>query len=91
VRYSDFTETIGQTPMLDLRRLNPNPAVRIFAKLEGFNPKGSLKDCVVKYMVESAEAFGELTPIRFFLSLPMAMLKFHSGCLPRSRDINYAL
>ena len=59
--YSDLTEAIGNTPMIELRRLNPNPAVRIFAKLEGFNPTGSLKDRIVKYMIERAEASGELT------------------------------
>ncbi len=46
--------------MIELRRLNPNPAVRVFAKLEGFNPTGSLKDRIVKYMIERAEASGEL-------------------------------
>tara|TARA_B100000315_G_scaffold218808_1_gene220324 strand:+ start:4149 stop:5093 length:945 start_codon:yes stop_codon:yes gene_type:complete len=58
--YSDLTEVIGNTPMVEIRRLNPNPDVRIFAKLEGFNPTGSLKDRIVKYMIECAEASGEL-------------------------------
>ncbi|HIN32533.1 MAG TPA: cysteine synthase family protein, partial [Nitrospirales bacterium] len=65
--YSDLTEAIGHTPMIELRRLNPNPAVRIFAKLEGFNPTGSLKDRIVKYMIERAEASGELTPDKILL------------------------
>ena len=65
--YSDLTEAIGHTPMIELRRLNPNPAVKIFAKLEGFNPTGSLKDRIVKYMIERAEASGELTPDKILL------------------------
>lgn len=53
--------------MIELRRLNPNPAVRIFVKLEGFNPTGSLKDRIVKYMIERAEASGELTSDKILL------------------------
>ena len=52
--YPQLTDAIGNTPMIELRRLNPNPSVRIFAKLEGFNPTGSLKDRIVKYMIERA-------------------------------------
>jgi cysteine synthase len=55
-------DAIGNTPMVLLRHLSPNPRVRIFAKLEGQNPSGSLKDRIAKYMVEQAEAQGLLTP-----------------------------
>ena len=54
--------TIGNTPMVRINRLNPNPAVNIFAKLEGFNPTGSIKDRIALKMIEDAEADGRLKP-----------------------------
>lgn len=54
--------TIGGTPMVRINRLNPNPAVNIFAKLEGFNPTGSIKDRIALKMIEDAEADGRLKP-----------------------------
>ena len=53
---------IGQTPLVELRRLAPKPGVRIFAKLEGANPSGSVKDRVVLAMIEAAERRGDLKP-----------------------------
>jgi cysteine synthase len=53
---------IGSTPLVELTRLSPKPGVRIFAKLEGGNPSGSVKDRIVLAMIEAAEASGELTP-----------------------------
>ena len=53
---------IGNTPLLELRRLAPKPGVRIFAKLEGQNPSGSIKDRIVLAMVEAAERRGDLSP-----------------------------
>jgi S-sulfo-L-cysteine synthase (O-acetyl-L-serine-dependent) len=58
----DVLELIGKTPMVRIRRLNPNPRVRLFAKLEGFNPTGSIKDRIALKMVEQAEREGTLTP-----------------------------
>ena len=52
--------TIGSTPMVRINRLCPNPKVNIFAKLEGFNPTGSIKDRIALRMVESAEQEGRL-------------------------------
>ena len=52
---------IGNTPIVELKRLNGNPKVRIFAKLEGNNPGGSIKDRPALYMIEKAEQSGELT------------------------------
>jgi cysteine synthase B len=49
-------DVIGNTPMVELRRLNPHPDVRIVAKLEGANPSGSVKDRVAKYLVEEFES-----------------------------------
>jgi len=52
---------IGHTPMVEIKRLNPNPRVTILAKLEMFNPGGSIKDRVALAMIEGAEKSGELT------------------------------
>ena len=54
-------DTIGNTPLVEIKKLNPNPGVRIFAKLEYFNPGGSTKDRPALYMIEAAEKSGELT------------------------------
>lgn len=54
--------TIGKTPMVELRRLSPNPDVRLFAKLEGYNPTGSIKDRIVKHMLQHAEREGRIIP-----------------------------
>jgi cysteine synthase B len=51
---------IGKTPLVELRHLNGNPNVRIFAKLEGSNPSGSVKDRAAYYMIMKAEESGEL-------------------------------
>jgi len=67
LRYGSLLETIGNTPLVELRRLTPNPNVRIFAKLEGQNPTGSIKDRIAKAMIEEAEASGELEPGRELL------------------------
>jgi len=53
---------IGNTPLVELRRVNTNRQVRVLAKLEGDNPGGSIKDRPALAMIEAAEASGELTP-----------------------------
>jgi cysteine synthase B len=53
--------TIGNTPLVELRAVNPNPRVRLLAKLEGNNPGGSVKDRPAYYMITKAEESGELT------------------------------
>jgi [CysO sulfur-carrier protein]-thiocarboxylate-dependent cysteine synthase len=53
-------DLVGSTPLVELRRISPKPEVQIYAKLEGQNPSGSIKDRVAKAMIESAEAAGEL-------------------------------
>ena len=61
-RFGDIIESIGHTPLVELSRLTPNPDVRIYAKLEGRNPTGSVKDRVAKSMIETAEAEGAIEP-----------------------------
>lgn len=59
---SSILELIGSTPMVKINKLCPNPKVRIFAKLEGFNPTGSIKDRIAVKMIETAEQQGRLKP-----------------------------
>jgi cysteine synthase len=61
-RFGDIVESIGNTPLVELPRLSPKPGVRIYAKLEGHNPTGSVKDRVAKSMIEAAEAEGAIEP-----------------------------
>ncbi|HEV2075997.1 MAG TPA: cysteine synthase family protein [Thermoleophilaceae bacterium] len=61
-RYADIVQSIGNTPLVELRRLSPKPDVRVFAKLESYNPTGSVKDRVARALVEDAEARGALEP-----------------------------
>jgi len=61
-RFGDIVESIGNTPLVELPRLSPKPGVRIYAKLEGRNPTGSVKDRVAKSMIEAAEAEGAIEP-----------------------------
>jgi cysteine synthase B len=58
---------VGNTPLVELPRLSPKPEVRLYAKLEGQNPTGSIKDRVALSMVEAAERAGELEPGRELL------------------------
>ncbi len=60
-------DCIGNTPLIKLDALNPNPEVEIYAKLEGNNPGGSIKDRTALYMVEAAERAGELTRDKIIL------------------------
>ncbi len=65
--YSGILDTIGNTPIVELQNLSPRPGVRVFAKLEGQNPTGSLKDRIALKMVEQAEQAGEISPSRTIL------------------------
>jgi len=56
----NILQTIGRTPLVRINRLNPNPKVEIYAKLEGFNPTGSIKDRIALKMIEQAENEGKL-------------------------------
>jgi cysteine synthase len=60
-------DLVGRTPLVELPRLAPKPSVRLYAKLEGQNPTGSIKDRIAKAMIEAAEASGDLEPGRRLL------------------------
>ena len=61
-RFASPLDLIGNTPLVEVSALSPNPSVRIFVKLEGQNPGGSVKDRIALSMVEEAEKDGRLTP-----------------------------
>ena len=65
-------DTVGRTPLVLIRRLNPEPGVRLWAKLEGFNPLGSVKERIALRIIEEAERRGTLRP-------GMALLESSSG------------
>src|SRR5579883_2839534 len=58
--YQNVLETVGETPLIELKSFSPRPGVQIFAKMEGVNPSGSIKDRIAKKMIEQAEARGLL-------------------------------
>ena len=61
-RYGDIIQAIGNTPLVELKRLSPRPGVRIWAKLESHNPTGSVKDRVARALIEDAEERGAIAP-----------------------------
>ena len=61
-KYGDIVQAIGNTPLVELRRLSPKPGVRIYVKLESYNPTGSVKDRVARSMIERAEEEGLIRP-----------------------------
>ena len=64
----NILDTIGRTPLVKINRLNPNPEfTNIYAKVEGFNPTGSIKDRIALNMIEHAESTGQLTPGKIIL------------------------
>jgi cysteine synthase len=60
--YDSIADLIGNTPIVDVSKLSPNPRVRILAKLEGQNPGGSVKDRAARWMLDEAEKDGSLQP-----------------------------
>jgi cysteine synthase B len=67
VRYTDILDAIGNTPLVGIPSFSPKPGINLWAKLEGQNPTGSLKDRIAKRMIEAAERSGDLTKDRTIL------------------------
>lgn len=65
--YKGILDTIGNTPLVELQKMSPKEGVRIFAKLEGQNPTGSVKDRIAQQMIARAEQDGEITATRTIL------------------------
>ena len=95
----DIFSIIGNTPLVELNNLNENPRVKIFGKLEGCNPGGSVKDRPVYFMLKKAEESGELTKEKVILEptsgntgIALAMLGAAKGykvklCMPECVSI----
>ncbi|HNC93394.1 MAG TPA: pyridoxal-phosphate dependent enzyme, partial [Solirubrobacterales bacterium] len=60
--FDDIVDSIGHTPLVELKTLSPKEDVRIFAKLESANPTGSVKDRVARSMMQKAEEEGAIAP-----------------------------
>lgn len=58
----DFIKIIGNTPIVELKRYSSNSKIKIYAKLEGFNPTGSIKDRIAYFMIKQAQISGQLKP-----------------------------
>jgi cysteine synthase len=67
MKFPDIVAAVGHTPLVELASLSPRPGVRLFAKLEGGNPAGSVKDRIARAMLEDAIAAGKLTPEKVIL------------------------
>jgi [CysO sulfur-carrier protein]-thiocarboxylate-dependent cysteine synthase len=85
-RYGDVIQSIGNTPLIELRRLSPKPGVRIWAKMESRNPTGSVKDRVARSLIEDAEEKGLIAPGQTILEptsgntgIALAMIAQHKG------------
>ena len=65
--YHNLIDAIGNTPLVEMPRMSPKASVKLYAKLEGQNPSGSVKDRIAKYMIEEAERTGVLTKDRVVL------------------------
>ena len=65
--YHNLIDAIGNTPLVEMPHMSPKPSVKLYAKLEGQNPSGSVKDRIAKYMIEDAERTGVLTKDRTVL------------------------
>src|SRR5687767_7140467 len=67
MRFDDILGAIGNTPLVGLPSMSPREGVHLFAKLEGHNPTGSMKDRIALAMIDDAEATGRLTPDKVIL------------------------
>jgi len=67
MKYASIIDAIGHTPLVELRQLSPSPQVHLYAKLEGMNPTGSIKDRIARQMIMDAERAGTLTPDKIIL------------------------
>ena len=93
VRFESLLDTIGDTPLVRLNKLSPNPDVAIWVKLEGQNPSGSVKDRIARAMIDAAHADGSLRPGQTILEptsgntgLAIAMIRAACGPPGALRD-----
>ena len=86
VQSKSILDHIGNTPLVEVSRMSPKPGVRIFAKLEGLNPTGSIKDRVAGYLVRQAEESGRRSsPVRRWWRPAQATPRWRWRSLPSRR------
>ena len=90
-RFESILDAIGHTPLVAIPRMSPNPAVRIFAKLEFLNPTGSVKDRVAKALIEDLEARGSLGPDSIILEPTSGNTGIALAMIARRRGYRVAL
>ena len=78
-RYESILEAVGHTPLVGIQRMCPNPAIRLYAKLEMGNPTGSVKDRAAVYLVEDLERRGYLEPDAERLKAELTLHGQHVG------------
>ena len=76
VRYASLAESVGHTPLVGLPQLSPSESVRLWAKLEDYNPTGSIKDRAAFQMIKVARLMGHCAPVRRFSNRPAATRHF---------------
>ncbi len=86
LRFESLVEAIGETPLVRLPRLSP-PGTRLYAKLEGQNPTGSVKDRIARSMIESAESKGLLTDDRILLEPSSGNTGISMAMICRAMDL----
>ncbi|MEX2548205.1 MAG: cysteine synthase family protein [Chloroflexota bacterium] len=89
--FSSLIDAIGRTPMVELQRFNPNPRVRMLAKLEGQNPTGSVKDRVARYMIDGLESEGRLSPGSIILEPSSGNTGISLAMIARIRGYNVTI
>jgi cysteine synthase len=87
--FADIIDSVGNTPMVELRRLSPKPGVRIHAKLESHNPTGSVKDRIAKTMIEKAEEEGLVSPGQTILEPTSGNTGISLGMICRRKGYQY--
>jgi cysteine synthase len=85
VRARDILDAVGNTPLVGIQRLSPKPSVGLWAKLEGQNPTGSLKDRIAVAMVEDAERAGDLSADRIILEATSGNTGISLGLVARRK------
>lgn len=89
MRYDSILDTVGNTPLVQVPRLSPVPGVRLWVKLEGQNPTGSVKDRIALAMVEAGEASGELTRDKVILEPTSGNTGIALAMVAKTRDFRF--
>lgn len=89
--YGSIVEAIGHTPLVEIARLSPNPHVRLYAKLEAYNPTGSVKDRVARYLIDGLEAAGRLGPDSIILEPSSGNLGISLAMIARRKGYRVAI